>query len=311
MSKKPPPKRTRIEDVLMPTKVNRSLMESMLSQVVASRTSFAVDEAQEIMFDAWEAADHRRRIALAKKALAISRDCADAYVLLAQESTPSAEAALKMYQRGVAAGERALGKKAFKEDVGMFWGLIETRPYMRARHGLALSQWECGQRESAVANVEDMLRLNPNDNQGVRYLLLDWLLRMDRDGDAAKVFERYRGDGSTEVLWPAALAAFRRVGDAPASRRALQRARAVNPHVGDYLTGAKKLPHTIPELVGFGSQEEAAAHVELAFETWAQTAEALDWLRQRLTAARSGRPAGRAARRAARKKPTRPSDRQV
>jgi hypothetical protein len=30
----------------------------------------------------------------------------------------------------VAAGERSLGPKAFEEDAGHFWGILETRPYM-------------------------------------------------------------------------------------------------------------------------------------------------------------------------------------
>jgi len=34
-----------------------------------------------------------------------------------------------------------------------------------------------------------MLRLNPNDNQGIRYLLVDWLLQLGRDEEAAGVAE--------------------------------------------------------------------------------------------------------------------------
>jgi hypothetical protein len=31
-----------------------------------------------------------------------------------------------------------LGKQAFEEYVGHSWGLLETRPYMRAREGLTV-----------------------------------------------------------------------------------------------------------------------------------------------------------------------------
>ena len=31
----------------------------------------------------------------------------------------------------MAAGERALGPETYQRDVGHFWGLLETRPYMR------------------------------------------------------------------------------------------------------------------------------------------------------------------------------------
>jgi len=147
----------------------------------------AVDEAREIMYDAWEAPTRQRAVALARKALEVSPDCADAYNLLAEETPKSLEEALELYRKGVEAGERALGKKAFKEDVGYFWGLLETRPYMRARAGLAQSLWEAGQREEAVKHYWDLLRLNPNDNQGIRDLLMPCLIELGRDEEAERL----------------------------------------------------------------------------------------------------------------------------
>ena len=67
-----------------------------------------------------------KRAATARKALKISPDCADAYVLMAEIATTPAQA-LELYRRGVAAGERALGQRAFVEDVGHFWDRLETR----------------------------------------------------------------------------------------------------------------------------------------------------------------------------------------
>ena len=201
--------------------------------------SGAVDAAQEIMFDAWETEDPRKRVALAREALKVSPDCADAYVLLAEETAKTAEAAIELYGQGVAAGARALGDAAFVEDVGAFWGLLETRPYMRARLGLALALWDAGRAEEAIANGAEMLRLNPGDNQGVRYLVLNWLQRAGRDTEAESLLRRYKDDGGTEWAWSAALAAFRRHGgDRAAARKALARAIEANPHVPPYLLGA-------------------------------------------------------------------------
>jgi hypothetical protein len=79
---------------------------------------------------------------LAQKALELSPLCADAYVLLAQETARNLDEAIDLYRQGVEAGKKALGKSAFRDDVGHFWGLLETRPYMRARHGLAQALWD-------------------------------------------------------------------------------------------------------------------------------------------------------------------------
>ncbi|MCK4244996.1 MAG: hypothetical protein KAX20_05170, partial [Candidatus Omnitrophica bacterium] len=87
----------------------------------------AVDFAQDIMYEAWDMDDAKERIKLAREALSISPDCADAYVLLAEEEAETLEEAKEFYQKGVEAGERALSEKAFEEDSGHFWGVIKTR----------------------------------------------------------------------------------------------------------------------------------------------------------------------------------------
>jgi len=265
-----------VERVEGPFLTPETLM-ALVSQLGVSRIGSAVDAAQEVMFDAWECDDPKKRAALAREALKISPLCADAYVLLARETASTPQEALGLYVEGVTAGERALGKAAFKDDVGMFWGLIETRPYMRARQGLALAQWASGRREEAAEGARDMLRLNPNDNQGIRYLLVDWLLQLGRDDDAAALLKRYKDD-SAEWLWPAALACFRAKGDGAASRSALKRALGTNAHVPAYLLGWKKLPRRMPDFVTMGGLDEAISYAEQAMSTWACTPGALKWL---------------------------------
>ena len=151
-------------------------MERVTASIVPGRSGkrgkeLDLQDAQDLIYDAWETADPRDRVRLANEALLRSDDCADAYVIFAEEIPGTLEQKREMYTAGVEAGERAIGQRAFKEDVGHFWGLLETRPYMRARAGLAACLWQLGEREEAVAHYRDMLRLNPNDNQGIRYTL--------------------------------------------------------------------------------------------------------------------------------------------
>ena len=80
--------------------------------------------------------EHNKCVAMARRALEISTDCADAYVMLAEETARTAQDALDLYQKGVAACARALGPELFEEKIGYFWGISETRPYMRALKGL-------------------------------------------------------------------------------------------------------------------------------------------------------------------------------
>jgi tetratricopeptide (TPR) repeat protein len=258
-------------------------MEDVMHQLVAGLQGRApqdtpLDRAQELMYRAFEESDERRRIQLAKDALAISPDCADAYVLLA-EHAPSRREALRLYEQGVAAGERALGAEAFERDVGDFWGLLETRPYMRARLGLAHARWMAGRREEAVAHLQDMLRLNPNDNQGVRYTLAGWLLFLDRDDDLDRLLQQYDEEGSATWAYTRALLAFRRHGDTPDTRRLLKAARKTNKHVPAYLMGEKFPPLEPPAFYSPGDETEALEYINGFLGAWKSTPGAIAWLR--------------------------------
>lgn len=53
----------------------------------------------------------------------------------------------------------------------MIWGQIENRAYMRAMHLRADLFIEDGEQDKGIELYRLLLKLNPNDNQGVRYLL--------------------------------------------------------------------------------------------------------------------------------------------
>jgi len=243
----------------------------------------ALRRAQELIYDAWETPRAIHRIRLAKRALKISDLCADAHSILAEDEARTLLERREHYERALAAGEKALGPQAFNEDVGHFWGILETRPYMRARAALADCLWECGERIAAIDHLQIMLLLNPNDNQGVRYLLAAWLLRV-RDHDAVEELLRiYEDDYSANWHYSKALVAFRK-GDELGSRRYLAAAWQFNPHVPPLLIGAVAIPSQIPDYYSPGSPDEAVLYVQDNRENWASTEGALPWLAEAIQA---------------------------
>jgi tetratricopeptide (TPR) repeat protein len=102
----------------------------------------------------------------------------------------------------------ALGAEGFEEYAGHFWGFLETRPYMRARAGLAIALMKLGEEDAAIDHFRAMLELNPNDNQGVRYLLLGCLLRRDDAAAVKKLLAAYEDEWSAYWLYTRALVAF-------------------------------------------------------------------------------------------------------
>ncbi len=266
----------------IPSLPDPRVIEGVMASLVGSPSADeALSRAQDVIYDAWDAATPKRRVELAMRALEISPLCADAYVLLAEHAEPGSPEQLECYRRGVAAGEAALGEAAFIEDAGHFWGLLETRPYMRARLGLAQLLWRRGARDEALAHFRDMLRLNPGDNQGVRYLLAARLLEAGHDAELVKLLGNYEEDDSAGWLYTKALAAFRRVGDNAQSRRLLAEAIAENRHVPAYLLRRRKMPKTMPAYMSPGEADEAICYMDEGGAAWLSTPGALDWLRER------------------------------
>jgi tetratricopeptide (TPR) repeat protein len=233
--------------------------------------------AEDLIFEAWEAPGPRRA-ELARQALALWPDCADAYVLLAQAAS-GLEEARGLLERGVAAGERAVGRRVFVEDAGEFWLIFETRPYMRARAALAATLWRLGRREEAVCHQRELLRLNPRDNQGLRYRQANWLLALESYDELEQLFAAHAGDGNAPgFTYTRALAAFARQGAGAQARALLGEAREFNPYIPSYLTGRKKLPSKRPAYTVFGEESEAIDYAAGAGELWSSVPGALAWL---------------------------------
>src|SRR5579871_3386983 len=279
------PSRTDIPD-------RRALEGQMWGSFGGARGDSPLDQAQQIMYEAFEEPDERRKLDLAKEALAICPDCADAYVLLA-EHAPTRKQALHLYEQGVAAGERALGPDLFREEAGHFWGLLGTRPYMRARLGLAHALWTTGRREEAVPHLLEMLRLNPNDNQGIRYTLAGFLFFLERDEDLAHLLEQYPDEGSAAWAYHKALLAFRQNGDDPAARRLLKEAKKQNKHVPAYLLGEKFPPSESPDYYIPGDESEALEYISSSLAAWKSTPGAIAWLRANIKPKKRTNPASR------------------
>lgn len=238
----------------------------------------ALDEAQLLVYDAWEAPSAKRRMALARKALALSPLCADAYCMLAEAAETGSDEELFMWRKGVEAGEQAIGKQGFEQYAGHFWGFHETRPYMRARQGLAEALWTRGARDEAIDHLQAMLELNPNDNQGLRFIIAVYLVEAGRRHELAPLLARYGEDDSPFLTFSAALAAFRAVGDCEASRKLLHAAASANPHVATFITGTRCIPKTPPEFYSPGGEDEAVLYAQAAAAGWAMIEGARAWL---------------------------------
>ncbi|MBI1902529.1 MAG: tetratricopeptide repeat protein, partial [Planctomycetia bacterium] len=252
--------------------LQRAFMGKRIDELVTQPRT-PLEQAQEVCFQAFETYG-RRRVQLARQALGICADCADAHGILA-ELAGTAQSRIEHYGNAMAAAERTLGPETFEKDAGHFWGVSRTRPYMRARFGLAESLQKLGRKEEAVQHYQELLGLNPNDNQGARYVLMPLLLELGRDADAAKLLTDYK-EASANWAYARALLAFRISGRSLAARREMETAFRTNRYVPEYLLEDGPLP--VPDHYSPGDPDEALVCTEELRPAYRSTPGATEWL---------------------------------
>lgn len=150
---------------------------------------------------------------------------------------------------------------------------------MRARQRLAETLMEAGQREQGIAEYEAILDLNPNDNQGVRDILLGQYLFTGRRDRVEKLLAAYAEDGSAIFTWGRVLERHS-AGDLPGATAALAAARKSNRHAEKYLSGRKPPPPIQGDSYVVGDESEAAVCVECLGAAWKRHPAAMTWLRK-------------------------------
>jgi tetratricopeptide (TPR) repeat protein len=232
------------------------------------------------LFDACcDCRDEMMAIAYALRAVRLNAACLDARVLLAIAAGGPPGELIEELQTIVGVGEADLGHDFFKQNRGEFWGLIETRPYMRARHNLAHELYKAGRIAEAIHHYEAMLQLNPDDNQGLRYSLLGHYLEVDDLDGALRLLQTYGDEPFAMFLWARVLERYLS-GDLIGAVDALQQARRQNPHVEPFLVGKAKLPKNRPDYHGTGDVTEAMTCMDAIGPAWKKHREAVQWLKK-------------------------------
>lgn len=244
-------------------------------------------EAQQLAYDAMELLGSGRRadaLALCRQATEIDPGCVDALLMIADHEIDDPEEFRKALDDICAVGARELGTAFIRRNAGSFWSLVETRPYMRALAAYAETLRTDPRRdfrERAPVVFAEMLRLNPNDNQGAREPYASLLLELGRSAAAQELLDAYEEDDSLTMEWLRAIALLALGREREAQVRA-SRAAIRNVHVLPYATGARRMPRTRPgeHAVGVDSPSEALHAAALLLPIVRATKGLKAWLRE-------------------------------
>lgn len=215
---------------------------------------------------------------LVHKALKLYPYLPEAYLLL-RENARDLEEETRLCRRGVLAGEKELGELFIKKNRGLLWEFMEARSYLRVKYEYASCLWDLEKSEEALKEYYEILELNHNDEQGVRFALLTALIEERKYTEAARLIKKYRDDWSANFAYNQVLLDYALNGLTANTRNLFREAKKRNPYIPKYLLGKKKIPVSFPPYVGIGDEGEAVLYAMEHIHLWRRETPLMEWLR--------------------------------
>ncbi len=182
----------------------------------------------------------------------------------------------------------ALGLERLPQDFEMGrdllpWLILENRPFLRAYHALGLGYLERGEAEKSLDIFNNILAMNPGDNQGIRALVVDCNLRLNRPADVLEICSRYHGDGMEQLVYGRVLALYQ-LGRKAEAEAALSDAVQLLPLVAQELVkNLHRKPHKLhPDYVTYGGADQAYYYWIEQGQYWENTPGAIEFVRLHL-----------------------------
>lgn len=204
------------------------------------RTTTSSLESADHVFDTgmehWWAGHRREALSYFRRAVKIDPLHADAHNHLGIASLDARRLkdAEQHFRAAVDGGERRIER----DGKLVPWPILDNRPYLRALGNLALALVEQRKWPEALAIHQRMLELNPNDNQGVRYLIGVEHLQIGDNQGAIEAFNKCRGE-EVGCAFGLALARLRVGGSSADVGEPLLNGFAANRYVAPMLLGER------------------------------------------------------------------------
>ena len=190
--------------------------------------------------------------------------------------------ALKMYDNAIVCARKLNPTWTEDRSDDLPWGETSNRPYLRSLAGRAITLKDIGKRKEAIAQAKKILRLNPNDNQGIRQLLCTWFLEARDTEGCTNLLRKYGTDGDNSLAYADVLLQYLRwkKDDAVENdvRQALYVALKANPFVPDLLGAVVEKDEDKDPYYSPGSLKQAKNYVIESQKLWKKFPEAIDWI---------------------------------
>ena len=218
----------------------QKLFSEFLDQYNSRDPVFQSDETAESADDylelAYEAETVKDALKYAKQALKLEPHNFDARSMVIDLGTQDDTKLVWEYAKAVQEATEYMKKEGYFEDeyIGAFWGVLETRPYMRLRGQYVQELLHCGMIGTARNECEELLRLCDNDNLGMRYQLMHIYAFFEEEEQALGLYKKYDNETSTQMLLQLSILYYKK-GDAEKARQYLKKVYGSNKDLKRFL----------------------------------------------------------------------------
>ncbi len=195
-----------------------------------------LDDAYELLEKAENAKSKTQAIKLAKKAYDMCPECFDALLFLVQfEDNPLKR--WKLLDEGLELEKNRLEKENYfkKDNIGHFYGIFETRPYIGGLYMKAECLLMDGKIKQALSVCKEILKLNENDNTGARYLLMAIYAYLEEEKEMLKLYRKYPEE-HLEMLFPL-FVLYYKLGNDKLAKKYLAKINKANPDFIKFFKG--------------------------------------------------------------------------
>jgi tetratricopeptide (TPR) repeat protein len=179
-----------------------------------------------------------------------------------------------LIERGMAILDSAV---ADCREMCLPWAFPENRPALRLLYRAHESVASAGDFVRARELAELMLRLNPDDEQGMRHWLSNLLLRSGDAEACLRLVSRYPDDIAPEMLFNSALAHYK-LGNARSAGETLVAANRSTPRITRFVLSKRVAKPTLHELgVTLDGDDRGWVYREAMRDAWVATPGSLEW----------------------------------
>ena len=232
----------------------------------------------------WLDSDLKRSASIFRHMIQDYPEHIDAYhhLALAQLKMGKKAEAFRIWERAV-----IMTLKFFPDHFSMAhdqlaWGFMENQPFLRLYHSYGWMLMNRGEMEEALQVFENMLNLNPHDNQGARAFLVSCYFALNQPEGVLSLCKEYPDDALEALVYGRGLAQFQ-LGRFKQAARAMDLAVKYFPLVAAEIVKKKHRKAKVDDqYVALGSQEQAVLYWQQQGRYWAETPGAIEFLKNRL-----------------------------